>query len=511
MLGPIQLSNKFVIAVSIALPLTLGTAVAVHAADPAGTLNVGILTDVTDFDPWNIRTGNFSVLPQLYDSLFTYTPEREFLPQLATGYEFNEDNSAITVTLREGVTFHSGAEFSADAVAAMLERSKQEDAVISEMDIVTSWTVDGPNQITMNFDAPLRASLVEDMLAYFPIPDPAALEDFDWVAGEAGSGPYRLVERIAGERIVMSAFEGYWDTESPRAETVDFTIFSEASAAGTALETGIVDVLYNAPANAASRLESMGYNLLLGPGPFVVGIHISPWEPPFDNEKVRQAMFHVIPRDAIVATVISGLGSPTATVFTPTSPAYSEAYNEELGYDLDKARALFDESGLSDEEISDFKILVPSNRPYNQGLAEVMQAELAKIGINVEIDLRDTAEAGGLIVAGDFEATSTNLSRTHKDPGAIVSSAALQTTANRVLFDDVYPDYVAAIDRLTAAVEPDEFEAAMEDVRRVLADRAWIIPCCTSPQGITVFGDAASGVNVTYDNMLDIRSVTVNE
>ena len=104
--------------------------------------------------------------------------------------------------------------------------------------------------------------------------------------------------------------------------------------------------------------------------------------PPFDNKTVRQAIAHAIDRETMVQNVLFGVGAPIMTPFPDYSPAYFPEHNEMYPYDLDKAKALLDEAGQG--EFS-FTIPAPSGFPEFGKFAEILQADLAKIGVTVSI------------------------------------------------------------------------------------------------------------------------------
>lgn len=471
-------------------------------SDNAAVVTIGLVTDVINFDPFDTRTGQFSVIRQLYDSLFVFDGDRVLQPEAAESYEIEEEGAAVVVTLRDGMTFHSGTPVTADAVAEVL-RYGQEGGGVGGLALVDTWEVLDPLTIRIRFASPVPTMVIEEALDYLPVFEPGV----DFTENPAGSGPYVLTDRVPGQSLTMEPYEDHWTYEDGRPQ-LNFAVFDESATAVAALQTGESDVLYGAPPRDAERLEADGFTVSRGTGPRVVHLQLNPNRPPFDNAMARQAMYHLIPREGIIASALAGQSEPT-TLFVPGTPGFAAEDLETYAYDPEKARELFDQSGLTEEQLTDWAILVPANRPNNQALAEVVQAELSAIGLPVPIDLRDTSEASGLIVSGDFAAVSTNASAMYSHPALMEQYRAATTVDNPVLGPDVsaiLPDYFEALRAVQTATDADMDEAIV-DLRQAIHDGAWMIGCCTVPEGLTVFRDGVTGVRANHKNHLDVRNI----
>ncbi|HRA63910.1 MAG TPA: ABC transporter substrate-binding protein, partial [Burkholderiaceae bacterium] len=132
-----------------------------------GKLRVAILADIANFDPAQFSSVNFPLIKNLYDSLIEYTAEGQAIPSLASAWSIAPGNTAVTLTLRRDVTFHSGAPFNADAVAATLKKSadpKTGKNVYPTMSVVRDWTVVDPYTIRLNFKSPVPDKQITDLL-----------------------------------------------------------------------------------------------------------------------------------------------------------------------------------------------------------------------------------------------------------------------------------------------------------------------------------------------------------
>ena len=167
---PNLVRRSVVVAPLVAAATTLLAPLAGHAqALKAGRLRVAILADIHNFDPQQFSAINFPLIKNLYDSLIEYTPEGQAIPSLASAWTIAPGNTAVTLTLRRDVTFHSGAPFNAEAVSATLKKGA--DATTGKnlyptMSVVKDWTVVDPFAIRVNFNTPVPDKQITDLLQF---------------------------------------------------------------------------------------------------------------------------------------------------------------------------------------------------------------------------------------------------------------------------------------------------------------------------------------------------------
>ncbi len=343
-----------------------------------GKLRVAVLADIANFDPAQFSSVNFPLIKNLYDSLIEYTAEGQAIPSLASAWQIGAGNNAVTLTLRRDVTFHSGAPFNADAVAATLKKSadpKTGKNVYPTMSVVRDWTVVDPYTIRLNFKSPVPDKQITDLLQFLSPIDPAGIETVE--TKPAGTGAYMLAERVLGQRVRMVVNPKYWRPEKPLIDEVTLTVFSDNDAASAALESGTVDIVYGGNSRAL-RLRNAGNQLIQGPGPLVQVFRINSTQGPFRNDKFRQAFNHLMDRAAILQVGYAGLGQVTALPWAPASPAVDKSYDSQYAFDLDKGRALLKASGLSEAEMNNWKMLVNGGDQASLAISQVVQSALAK-------------------------------------------------------------------------------------------------------------------------------------
>lgn len=481
-------------------------------AQEGGTLRVAILQDVSNFDPQSFLAVNFPLIKNLYDSLLEYGPDGEPLPSLASAWTIADDNKSVSLTLRDDVTFHSGAPMNAEAVAATLAKAADPETgqnVYATMAPVADWTVDGPHALTLNFKGPIPDRQITDLLQFISVIDPAGIETVQTVP--AGTGAFTLVERVLGQSVRMAANPNYWRDGEPKVDELLITVFGDNDAASAALESGAVDVIYGGGGRAAVRLRDSGYQLIQGPGPLVQIFRINTTRGPFQNEQFRQAFNYLLDREAILRVGYAGLGVVTALPWAPASPAADPSYNETYAFDLDKAKELLDASGLSPEEMSDWQLLVNGADQDAVTISQLVQGTLAELGINVELDLRQGAEFTDAMLGGDYTAIFAGIGNIQKFPSRIATNSIYRTVNNPILGEPhPHQDYVAAIERVNTTLGSDEeVQAAYDHLNEVLVAASFGIPTNTFDVGLIVASPDVSGFTPDIDNMLVARTITV--
>ena len=312
--NPMEALKRVALSGALALGLLAPGSMAASAQDlEGGTLNVGILGDMTNYDPQQFSTVNFFLIKNLYDSLIEYTEDGEAVPNLATEWSIAEDNTAVTVTLRDDVTFQSGNPFNAEAVAATLEKASDPERgknVYATTSIIENWEAVDDTTITINFNGPVPDKQITDLLQFLVPIDPAGIDTVE--TEPAGTGPFKLDNRAVGQSITLTKNEDYWKEGEPILDEIVFTVFSDGSAADAALESGAIDLIYNGGSRSAVRLRDAGFQVVQGPGKLVQVFRINTTRAPFDNEKFRQAFNYLMNRPAILRLGYAGLGEPTA-------------------------------------------------------------------------------------------------------------------------------------------------------------------------------------------------------
>ncbi len=389
--------------------LTLTAALLVGTALAQTTVRIGLAEDPDVLDPDLGRTyvGRI-VFASLCDKLFELTPAAEIVPMLATGYTVSDDGSTLTMGVREGVLFHDGTALDAAAVVYNLERSLNLPGSNrrSEIAQITGVVASGPFEVTVTLSqpfAPLIAQLADRAgMMVSPAAADAAGEDF----GNAPvcAGPFRFVERIAQDRIVVERFADYWDGDRVHVDRVVYLPIPDTSVRLANLQSGDLDLIerpapsdlsiVNADASlAVQSAASLGYQgitiNLSNPGPR---------DHPLSDARVREALELALDRNAINQVVFDGLFIPGNQPVPPSSPWYvSEMPAPER--DVERARALVAEAGF--ERVA-FELMV-GNNPQGVRIGEVIQALVGEAGFDVSVRATEFASALTLQEQGDYD------------------------------------------------------------------------------------------------------------
>jgi peptide/nickel transport system substrate-binding protein len=410
-------------AVAAVLALTTGFSAA------QTTLRIGLAEDPDVLDPTLARTyvGRI-VFASFCDKLFDIDDKLNVVPQLALSYEVAPDGNAVTIKLRPGVKFHDGEELDAEAAKFSLDRHltmtgsfrKPELAAVDRVDTVDPLTI----RIVLKTPfSPLIAQLTDR--AGMMLSPKAAKEAGDkFGLKPVCAGPYKFVERVQQDRIVVERFADYWNKANVHIDRIVYLPIVDSSVRLANLKSGGLDLIERLLATdikdvrADPRLKlstalSLGYqgiDINVGRGDAAKG-------PLGQSAKVRQALSYAIDREAITQVVFNGEFVPGNQWINPEHPYYQEGFPVPRR-DLAKAKALMKEAGVNGRFAVDF--MVPRG-PESQAVAEMIQAMAAEIGIDMKIRVTEFATSLKQAEAGQFQAFFLDWSgRTDPDGNAYV-------------------------------------------------------------------------------------------
>ncbi|UCZ52844.1 glutathione ABC transporter substrate-binding protein [Bacillus shivajii] len=377
-------------------------------------LIIGKLSDATSLDPHtssDIPSGNIQT--NLYETLVRYDTDMVLEPYLATEWEAVEED-VWEFTLREDVYFHDGTEFNADVVKANIERILDPDLgsprailleIIDDVIVVDDHTV---QFVTEDPFAPLPAHLAHYSISMISPDviegDYAAVEDGaqygDYVNEHPyGTGFFTFDTWESGSQITLQPNDEYWG-DHVRVDSVIFKVVPEDLTRIGELETGASHIID--PVNPAdlARLEASD-----GVAPYVrnaasityLGFNVE--KEPFDDPKVRRAVAKVVDKEAILDGIVEGTGEEAVGPVNNTNFGYSENV-EKLERDIEAAKELLAEAGYEDG----FETTIWTNDNRERiDIAELTQAELAQIGIDVEIEVLEWGAYLDATAAGEHD------------------------------------------------------------------------------------------------------------
>ena len=359
------------------------TPTAVGEPDPAASVAIRLVLEPGNLD---IRQTAGSALDQIlvdnvYQGLVARTPEQDIVPALASDWTVSPDGLTYTFTLREGVTFHDGQPLTADDVVWSLttRRDTAEWRDSARLANVETITADGQD-VTLALRAP-DSSLLWNLTGRAGI---VLKKDdtVDYQTAANGTGPFVLDDWRQGDSITLVRNESYWGDASGAAEVV-FDYIPDNQAALNAALAGEVDVLTGFDANLKEQIEANGdFALVLGASTDkgTLAFNQAPGSP-LEDERVRKAIRQAIDHDAILEALASG-----QTQFGPIpelDPGY-EDLSDVAPYDPDAARALLEEAGADDLELT---LTIPNF--YSTTIPQILVSDLDEVGITLDVESVD--------------------------------------------------------------------------------------------------------------------------
>ena len=381
-----------------------------------GVLRAGMQTDPVGLDPHATQaTASRNMLENVYDTLVMFDSSMQIVPGLAESWETSEDGLSWTFTLREGVTFHDGSPLSAADVVFSINRIKDPDIAsprAGDFEVVTN--IEAPDERTVVITlsepfAPLLSKLAQSLNVI--VSEAVATENGnDLNDAVVGTGPFEFAEYVPQTRLVVERNPDFWGRDAdgnqlPYLDGIRFEFYPEPTARTTAIQTGNADWIEYVPAPDVEILRAE-------PEVEVVGglsnnfrtIYLNVTREPFDDKLVRQAVAYAIDEQAVVDVALFGTGGVAATGTTiPVGQYYAIEDSPYNGQDLERARELLAEAGYADG--FSFDLYVTSTYDFLRTPAEIIQANLAEIGVTVNIVAEDWSIYLPKVLENDFTAT----------------------------------------------------------------------------------------------------------
>jgi peptide/nickel transport system substrate-binding protein len=380
-------------------------------ASQAQTLRVGLAEDPDMLDPTRARTfvGRI-VFSALCDKLIDVDEKLNYVPQLATSYQWSADGKALTMKLRTDVTFHDGEKFDAAAVKFNIERHKtlQGSNRSGELRPVDSVDVVDPSTVRFNLSAPfspLLAALADR--AGMMVSPKAAQDNANFANAPVCSGPFKFVERVAQDRIVFEKYANYWNKANIHFERVVYTPIPDATVRLANLRSGQLDYIERVASSDVAKLATESrfkVSKITEIGYQGITINIAKSDkaqanPLGKDNRVREAFELSLDREGIVQVVMDGEAMAGNQWVPPTSSFYSKS-NPVPKRDVAKAKALLKEAGVTNPT---FTLMAPTTSDA-QKIAQVVQAMAKEAGFDVKIQSTEFATSLNLADKGDFDA-----------------------------------------------------------------------------------------------------------
>ncbi|MBR9820086.1 MAG: ABC transporter substrate-binding protein [Rhodobacteraceae bacterium] len=371
--------------------------------DPQAVINIGSLYEPQNLD--NTQGAgqgiNEAFNGNVYEGLFVLTDAGEVEPKLVDSYKISEDGLTYTFTLKEGVTFHSGEPLTAADVKSSIERVTAENSASSRkrtLAVIAGIETPDEQTVVVTLSAP-SISLPYNLSYVWIVNDAAG----DISSGEDGTGPYTLQEWRRGSALAMVPFDGYWG-EEPTNGGVMFQYFTDATAQNNALLTGAVDIITSVQSPDALSLFTDNPDFTVSEGASTTKelMAYNDRVAPFDNAIVRSALARAVDNEKLLQAIWGDYGTLIGSFVPPTDPWYEDLTGVNA-YDPESAQQMLAEAGYADG--FSFTLDTPDYDPHPV-VAQFLQNELAKVGVEVKINIITANEWYTKIYkAHDFDAT----------------------------------------------------------------------------------------------------------
>ncbi len=356
-----------------------------------GILRLGIPSDIGSLDGYLATVISFDTTWLIWDRLTAYDLNLKPQPMLAESWDVSSDDKSVRLNMRRGVQFHSGRELTSDDVKYNFLRIQDPKVSAGQYSEQGKWftTIETPDKYSVLLRSETPRPGMFDFFEYFNILDKDTTEGPNAKMTAVGTGPFSFVEWAQGDHIAFAKNQNYWQAGRPYLDGVRAVVFRDQTSMVSQLEAGALDIAKSPNYQDFVRLKAdPAYAGVMHPADgtvFLTGVNVL--NPPMDNKQVRQALNYAFDRKRFVDTVLLGVGQPESLPWLPGSIAYDPAKRDFYAFDLDKAKSLLTQAGVQNLEM-DFLMRASTE---SSALAEMYQADLAQIGVKLNIKVLEPA------------------------------------------------------------------------------------------------------------------------
>lgn len=353
--------------------------------DPEGHFDLAYTTFAPTWDPIESVGGvDMIFYDPVYDRLLNENKDGEIEPMLATEFTPSEDNKTLTLTLQEGLSFSDGEPFDAEAVKFNLERTQEPTSrvagdlyMIDEVEIVDDYTV------TLHLSGSIGSlpTALANTAGIMVSPKAAKAG----ILGEqpVGIGPYTAGNIEPGASVDYELTPDYWDPDAQRTATMTYQLMSEDQTRMNALKSGEID----GATVSSTDIDSISdeFTTIMKPSSLIIYISVNGSKGKLGYPEVRKALNMSIDREALSQGLFDGYCVPQIQPFPQSGFGYSEKIgdgSDVFGYDPEKAKEMFADAGAANMSLK----LIASNSTMTSKLAEVIQEQLSKVDIDINVE-----------------------------------------------------------------------------------------------------------------------------
>ena len=383
-----------------------GGALTVQAEEAKTDLVIAVDSDVDTLHPSDFSTTiEHDILSQIYDPLFYMNPDgaHDPEPRIAESWEISDDGLDYTFHLRDDVTFHDGTSLTSADVKFSLEMYMDSEYQGSMVTGLSS--VDAPDDYTVvcHLDSPYSPFLLGVSQVHIASKSYFESSEDDFVNSPVGSGPYKFTGRNNGSNVTLEAYEDYYRGAAP-IKNVTFEVIPDQSTTAIALQTGEVDFASIESATIAQLQANDQITIAEVANSGFTYVSMNTEKEPFNNVLVRQAINYALNRENLVAVCYDNMAEVNSNICSKDRFGYSDE-QPQYTYDPEKAKELLAEAGI--ETPYDLGEMLVAEKYSN--LATVIQNDLAAVGLNVTIAVKEFNAYIGELTSGNYGITTLEM------------------------------------------------------------------------------------------------------
>ncbi|WP_349428806.1 ABC transporter substrate-binding protein [Microbacterium sp. LWS13-1.2] len=463
------------LAVTAALALSSCAGGDTGSDERGATLTLVALSAPVTFDPAGSEWGNRSPFYQaVFDTLLLATPEGTIEPWLATEWSYNDDNTVLTLTLRDDVTFTDGSKLTGDVVATNLLRYKEGTSPnAGSFASVTSVEAPDDTTVVITLSAPDPALLNYLTRDAGLVGAEASLESADVATTPVGSGPYSLdtASTVTGTSYTYTKNPNYWNPDVQHYDSLVINVLTDTTAVLNTIKAGEANGVKLNSNDTAAEVEAAGWTLSANELDFqglLLLDRAGEMNPALGDVRVRQAINYAFDRPSMLTALQADRGTVTTQVFPASSSGYDPDLDEYYTYDPEKAEELLAEAGYADG----LTIAMPSMSVFGTTVYALIAQQLADVGITVEATDVPVGNFVGDLVAPKYPASFMALEQ-NPDWQLIQFMIAPPATFNPFHSQDPQvDDYLQQIQFGDDATQA----SVVKELNRYIVEQAWFAP-----------------------------------
>ena len=462
-----------------------------------GTLRLAATTEPDALDPGKtIQAAADGYNDSLYDRLVFIGRDRLPHPWLAEKWDIAADGKQITFAIRKGIKFHDGTDLNGEAVKFTFDRildPATASPAKAQMGTLQSVELVDPSTVRFNFSAPYAPFFTNISLGYGGIVSPTAVKKFGDTYGRnpVGSGPFKLKEWVAGQRIVLERYPEYQNFRTDGSNTgaayldaVETRFIQDPATQLAALQSGELDVIAVDVQQVDKIRNDPKYQIVIWKDATNMNFIEFVNREPFNDTAFRQAVAYALDREALVKSAWNGYATPNLTSMPVGVAGWDATLAQQIGYpyNLDKAKKVLADGGYTpgpngvlqkNGKPLAFTMLVYSGSPPAKTASEIIQATLQSIGMKMEIQIMEFGAMQKLLNDGKFD---INYMRwTWPDP--VIESLLFKSPGWTKQLSD--PNLDTLLTTADTTLDPEKRLAANREVQKYIMQKAYIAPIAT--------------------------------